>query len=104
MPNASSGCGAISKNEDGQRCVVAEKSVSIKDISLAFHEFTVPSASYIALRILRISDATERAPTDHKFVVGKGGYRIEASRNMFSGSGLKYDNILTDVLWGRKSR
>jgi hypothetical protein len=57
-----------------------------------------------ALRILRISDATDKAPLDHKFVVGRGGYRIEASRNMFSGSGLKYDNILTDVLWGHHSQ
>lgn len=53
-----------------------------------------------ALRILRMSEpSTEPSIPDHKFVIGRGGFRIDASRNMWKGSGLKIDSISTDVVW-----
>lgn len=57
---------------------------------------------FSALRILRISqpDASELGSTnEHKFAVGKGGFRIEASRNIWDGSGLHIDSANTDVAW-----
>ncbi|KAJ7684907.1 hypothetical protein DFH06DRAFT_945659, partial [Mycena polygramma] len=35
----------------------------------------------------------------HKSNVGAGGYRLDASRNMWEGSGLKIDSANTDVAW-----
>jgi len=57
-------------------------------------EFFIP-----ALRILRISSSqTQRG--EHKSATGEGGYRIDASRNFWDGSGLKIDSTSTDVAWG----
>ena len=39
--------------------------------------------------------------TEHKFAVGPGGYRVDASRNMWDGSGLKMDSASTDVSWAK---
>ncbi|KAI1785177.1 hypothetical protein LXA43DRAFT_929347 [Ganoderma leucocontextum] len=39
------------------------------------------------------------ALSDHKAVTGRGGHRIEASRNFWEGSGLKVDSSSTDVAW-----
>ncbi|KAI0062106.1 hypothetical protein BV25DRAFT_1900133 [Artomyces pyxidatus] len=77
---ASSGGGAISRSEDGVRCVVAGKE---------------------SLRILRMSDSPSSLTPDHKSSVGRGGHRIDASRNLWNGSGLKVDSVSTDVAWGR---
>ncbi|KZT22867.1 WD40 repeat-like protein [Neolentinus lepideus HHB14362 ss-1] len=81
LPRATSGgVGAIAKSEDGQRCAVAGQD---------------------SLRILRLSEpAEESASQDHKCVVGYGGHRIDASRNLWTGSGLKIDSASTDVVWG----
>ncbi|KAJ7632721.1 hypothetical protein FB45DRAFT_978405 [Roridomyces roridus] len=52
------------------------------------------------LRIIRLYDPEDDAPhTEYKSNVGSGGYRIDASRNMWEGSGLKTDSSLTDVAW-----
>ncbi|PAV21322.1 WD40 domain containing protein [Pyrrhoderma noxium] len=81
--NASSpGGSAISKSPDEERCVVAGKD---------------------SLRILRVSDGSERPTLEHKFAIGKGGYRIDVSKNFLSGSSLKADSALTDVVWCHKS-
>ncbi|KAH9931931.1 uncharacterized protein B0H18DRAFT_1083425 [Fomitopsis serialis] len=83
LPRATAGgSAAIAKSEDGIRCVVAGRE---------------------SLRILRISppDAAESGNTaEHRFAVGKGGFRIEASRNFWDGSGLHIDSANTDVVWG----
>lgn len=74
------GGGAIAKCEGGSRCVVAGKE---------------------SLRILRISEPSQNGlVADHKFSVGRGGHRIDASRNLWDGSGLKMDSASTDVAWG----
>lgn len=53
-----------------------------------------------ALRILRMSDpGAESSNSEHKVVIGRGGYRIDASRNMWKTSGLKIDSTSTDVVW-----
>ncbi|KAI8974589.1 hypothetical protein BD414DRAFT_498136 [Trametes punicea] len=82
LPRATSnGGGSIAKSEDGVRCVVAGRE---------------------SLRILRMSEAGgsgSSTPTEHKSVTGRGGHRIEASRNMWDGSGLKVDSSSTDVAW-----
>ncbi|KAJ3553895.1 hypothetical protein NM688_g3378 [Phlebia brevispora] len=75
---ASYGGGAIAKSEDRHRCVVAGKE---------------------SLRILRMSEPGTTS-SEHKSVVGRGGYRIDASRNLWAGSGLKMDSSSTDVVWG----
>lgn len=36
---------------------------------------------------------------DHKSVTGRGGHRIEVSRNLWEGSGLKVDSSSTDAAW-----
>lgn len=79
---AASGGGTIAKSEDGERCVVAGKE---------------------SLRILRVSDSPNSLNPDHKSSVGRGGHRIDASRNLWSGSGLKMESVSTDVAWGRGS-
>ncbi|KAG0696924.1 hypothetical protein DFH29DRAFT_812461 [Suillus ampliporus] len=72
------GGGTIAKSEDGLRCVVAGRE---------------------SLRILRLSDPEDSANNDHKASIGRGGHRIEASRNIWDGSGLKIDSANTDVAW-----
>ncbi|KAL4244097.1 GATOR2 complex protein WDR24 [Abortiporus biennis] len=77
---ATFGGGSIAMGEDRTRCVVAGKET---------------------LRILRVSDPnTAVSNTDHKTITGRGGYRLDASRNFWSGSGLKIDSTSTDVVWG----
>ncbi|KAG2341601.1 hypothetical protein BDR05DRAFT_888115 [Suillus weaverae] len=71
------GGGTIAKSDDGLRCVVAGRE---------------------SLRILRLSDP-EDVNNDHKASIGRGGHRIEASRNIWDGSGLKIDSASTDVAW-----
>ncbi|KAH8118718.1 WD40 repeat-like protein [Phellopilus nigrolimitatus] len=83
LQNASSpGGSAISKSQDGERCVVAGKE---------------------SLRIIRVSETPEKSPSEHKFAVGKGGHRVDASRNFWAGSGLKIDSAMTDVAWCQKA-
>ncbi|KAG2139627.1 uncharacterized protein EDB93DRAFT_1298463, partial [Suillus bovinus] len=72
------GGGTIAKSDDGLRCVVAGRE---------------------SLRILRLSDPEDVINNDHKASVGRGGHRIEASRNIWDGSGLKIDSASTDVAW-----
>ena len=57
---------------------------------------------HLALRIIRVLDPSEKHASEHKAVIGPGGYRIEASRNQWAGSGLKIDSALTDVVWCHK--
>ncbi|KAF8638431.1 hypothetical protein AX17_002213 [Amanita inopinata Kibby_2008] len=75
----STGGGCIAKSEDGTRCVVAGKE---------------------SLRILRISDGTPSPNLEYRSAVGRGGFRIEATRNLWEGSGLKIDSAMTGVAWG----
>ncbi|KAG1785218.1 uncharacterized protein HD556DRAFT_1423791 [Suillus plorans] len=72
------GGGTIAKSDDGLRCVVAGRE---------------------SLRILRLSDPEDIINNDHKASIGRGGHRIEASRNIWDGSGLKIDSASTDVAW-----
>ncbi|KAG6853834.1 hypothetical protein C0991_000948 [Blastosporella zonata] len=58
------------------------------------------SQSEDGLRILLVSDGSVKANSGHKSSVGRGGYRIDASRNLWEGSGLKIDSASTDVAWG----
>ncbi|KAI0263800.1 hypothetical protein BC834DRAFT_1042684 [Gloeopeniophorella convolvens] len=76
---ATNGGGTIAKSGDGERCVVAGRE---------------------SLRILRVSDFPTSLNPDHKSSVGRGGHRIDASRNFWNGSGLKMESISTDVAWG----
>ncbi|KAJ7709805.1 hypothetical protein B0H17DRAFT_238977 [Mycena rosella] len=74
-----SGLGTMSKSEDGLRCAVA-------------------GTEY--LRIVRASDPDDKHQNaEHKSTVGAGGYRLDASRNMWEGSGLKIASANTDVAW-----
>jgi hypothetical protein len=104
---AASGGGAIAKSEDGERCVVAGKecvcsSMMVSTCTICIQPITLHTP--IALRILRISDTQTSLNPDHKSAVGRGGHRIDASRNLWTGSGLKMESISTDVAWGRGSK
>jgi hypothetical protein len=61
-------------------------------------------AKLIGLRILRVSDTQTSLNPDHKSAVGRGGHRLDASRNLWTGSGLKMESASTDVAWGRGSK
>ncbi|VDB85195.1 unnamed protein product [Peniophora sp. CBMAI 1063] len=74
------GGGVIAKSEDGVRCVVAGKS---------------------SLRILRVSDTPHSLTPDHRSAVGRGGHRIDASRNYWAAAGFKVESVTTDAVWGR---
>ncbi|KAI0317396.1 hypothetical protein OF83DRAFT_146560 [Amylostereum chailletii] len=76
----SSGGGAIAKSEDGKRCIVVGRS---------------------SLRILRMSDSPASMAPDHKSSIGRGGHRIDASRNLWTAAGFKVDSLSTGVAWGR---
>ena len=103
---AASGGGAIAKSEDGGRCVVAGKECVFFDDSSTCTTFiqSIGLHTSIALRILRISDTQTSLNPDHKSAVGRGGHRIDASRNLWTGSGLKMESVSTDVAWGRGSK
>ncbi|OCH91390.1 WD40 repeat-like protein [Obba rivulosa] len=74
------GGGAMAKSDDGRRCVVAGKE---------------------SLRIFRMSEPGATGQNDHKSVTGRGGHRIEVSRNLWDGTGMKMDSATTDVIWGQ---
>jgi hypothetical protein len=71
---------------------------NVRDVCLS--PFFSPHATFPALRILRLSDPSASHSPEHKFAVGRGGHRVDASRNLWEGSGLKIDSTSTDVAWG----
>ncbi|KAJ3718424.1 hypothetical protein C8R42DRAFT_144193 [Lentinula raphanica] len=80
------GGGAISKSPDGTRCVVTGKE---------------------SLKILRILDSSQINEVEDSIqyktsAVGRGGFRVEASRNFWDGTGLKIDSSSTCVAWCRE--
>ncbi|KAF9807356.1 hypothetical protein IEO21_08250 [Rhodonia placenta] len=81
----SRGGGAIAKGEDESRCVVAGRE------SLRILRFAAPSTVGSA------------HPAEHKHATGRGGYRVEASRNFWDGSGLHVESASTDVVWGHNT-
>lgn len=54
-----------------------------------------------ALRVISLTDGPTSQSPGHKSSVGRGGSRIDASRNLWEGSGLKIDSASTDIAWGR---
>ncbi|CAK5277372.1 unnamed protein product [Mycena citricolor] len=79
LPRATQSGGIISKSEDGLRCVVGGREY---------------------LRIIRATSPDEVHPSsEHRWSLGPGGYRLDASRNMWDGSGLKVESTITDVAW-----
>ncbi|KAK2464502.1 hypothetical protein APHAL10511_003481 [Amanita phalloides] len=76
----SPGGGCIARSGDGIRCAVAGKE---------------------SLRILRISDSSLPASPEFRSSLGKGGHRIEATRNLWEGNGLKIESAATGIAWGR---
>ncbi|KAL4254380.1 GATOR2 complex protein WDR24 [Pleurotus pulmonarius] len=73
----SSGGGAIARNEDGTHCAVAGMD---------------------SLRVVSLSSPSNLPTPDHKHAVGRGGHRIDSSRNFWDGGGLT--SASTDVSWG----
>ncbi|PPQ63564.1 hypothetical protein CVT24_004861 [Panaeolus cyanescens] len=67
---------------------------------MPFTSYSNAEGSSAVLRIVRVSDPSHTGTSDHKSSVGKGGFRIDASRNLWEGSGLKIDSASTDVAWG----
>lgn len=100
LPSACSvGSSAVCKSQDGTRCVVAGRECTCTSfISFAYARGTHPR---IALRVLRMTEGSDKHSSDHKFAIGKGGHRIDASHNLWTGSGLKVDSAPTDVAWCR---
>lgn len=99
IPRASSvGGGSIAKSEDGTRCAVA--GVRCEFLCTTFTGSSLKRD--LALRILRISDPSAAgigATQEHKSATGRGGHRIDASRNIWDGSGLKMESATTGVVW-----
>ena len=60
-------------------------------------------AERTALRILRVSDSPTSLTPDHRSAVGRGGHRIDASRNLWAAAGFKVESVTTDAVWGRGS-
>jgi hypothetical protein len=70
---------------------------------------------FAALRIIRASDPDDKnitsrpaaadpgLPASHKYATSRYGHRLDASRNLWEGSGLKVDSALTDVGWASAS-
>ncbi|KAI9462992.1 hypothetical protein HD554DRAFT_2206502 [Boletus coccyginus] len=73
-----SGGGTVAKSEDGVRYVVAGRE---------------------SLRVLRLSGPDDTSTADQKSAVGLGGHRIDLSKNLWDGSGLKIESASTDVAW-----
>ena len=61
-----------------------------------------------ALRILRSTEPNsepdgereKRVGSTHKSTTSRYGFKLDASRNLWEGSGLKVDSAVTDVGWG----
>lgn len=98
------GGGSISNSPDGLKCAVAGTGSRWIPFQLPGYPESLTRGT--ALRILRFSDVNpgQPGPDHHKATVGRGGHRIDASRNMWEGSGLKLDSASTDVVWGNGSR
>lgn len=92
-----SGGGAISKSEDGVRCAITGKECKYLGRKYPY----IYLICLIALRIIHLTDGSEPLITGQKSSVGRGGHRIDASRNLWDGSGLKMDCASTDVAWAR---
>ena len=84
----------------GNDVLLLEKNVTMSSLGLNI----LDDIRRVALRILRISDSPNSLNPDHKSSVGRGGHRIDGSRNLWSGSGLKMESVSTDVAWGRGSQ
>lgn len=50
-----------------------------------------------------MSEASNSMTAEHKFSIGRGGHRIDASRNLWTSNLLKVDSVNTDVAWGHGS-
>lgn len=50
-----------------------------------------------------MSEAPNSMTAEHKFSIGRGGHRIDASRNLWTSNLLKVDSVNTDVAWGHGS-
>lgn len=97
---ASSGSAAISKNSSGDRCVVVGNGCPC--IKLLLYIQSRLTRVFPAIRILTISDGAEKPASEHKYSIGYGGFRIDASRNYWAANGTKVDSALTDVVWCAK--
>jgi WD repeat-containing protein 24 len=64
-----------------------------------FRTITSIECLFSALRIARLSLPDQSSSHEHKSTRGPGGHRIDLSRNMWPGSGLKVDSANTDVAW-----
>lgn len=87
------GGGLISKGEDGRIAVAGRECPS-----LFFYSTSLPSHSSLALRILRILDSSQSTSIDPKHP-NRPAFKIESTRNLWEGSGLKIDCASTDVAW-----
>lgn len=96
------GGGLIARSEDAVRCAVTGKECMSDGCSNLVKALTM---SVLALRILHVSEPSQGGPNEHKFAIGQGGHRIDASRNFWESSGLKIDSASTDIAWahGRMS-
>ena len=82
-------------------CDVSSREKNVCSLVVLYAQY---SPQLIGLRILRISDTQTSLNPDHKSAVGRGGHRLDASRNLWTGSGLKMESVSTDVAWGRGSK
>ena len=93
----SPGGGCITKSEDGVRCAVAGKECMCRSNSLQNRT----NDNILALRILRISDGSLSGGSESRSNSGRAGHRVDATRNLWEGCGLKIESATTGIAWGR---
>lgn len=95
LPRATTSAGGtVAKSDDGVRCVVAGRECS-SSRSLFIRCFL----TITALRVLRLLGPEDASTAEQKSAVGRGGNRIDISKNLWDGSGLKIESTSTDVAW-----
>lgn len=48
---------------------------------------------------MRFSEPSQTQQHDHRYAVGRGGHRIDSSKNLWDTSRVKIDGACTDVAW-----
>ena len=105
------GSGAIAREGDPGIAGVKRLVVGGKECTHCpqnFHPFSYSYLWIVALRILRSTEPNsepdeereKKVGSTHKSTTSRYGFKLDASRNLWEGSGLKVDSAVTDVGWG----
>lgn len=103
---APSGGGAIAKSDDGSKCAVTGKECKLSPPHYSSRLLKVRVEGGAAVRFRHLAALLTVVISLALRIVrvweSDGSHRIEVSRNLWEGSGLKIDCASTDVAWGCK--